>query len=91
MTICEFCLQLEEGGQCRLGLNLPKRMGCRDFDPGIEKFCSKPGDFMNSGQLIQMATYFGIKGKELKKVKLMADQEERLRAHPSPPVNILPQ
>lgn len=83
MIICEFCLQHQEGGQCRLGLDLPKRMGCRDFDPGIEKFCSKPSDFMNSGQIIQMATYFGIKGKELKKVKMMADQEERIRAHAS--------
>ena len=83
MTLCEFCLQYQEGGQCGLGLNLPKRMGCRDFDPGIEKFCSKPADFLNSGQIIQMATYFGIRGKELKKVKVMADLEERLRSHAS--------
>jgi len=83
MTICEFCLQHQEGGQCALGLNLPKHMGCRDFDPGIEKFCARPGDFSNAGQIIQMATYFGIKGKELKKVKMMADQEERIRSHAS--------
>jgi hypothetical protein len=54
-------------------------MGCREFEPGIKKFCSEPGDFVNSGQLIQMATYFGIKGTELKKIKQMAAQEERLR------------
>lgn|ERR1700754_1891973 len=79
MIICEFCLQHQEDGKCRFGLNLPKHMGCREFDPGIEKFCSKPGDFVNAGQLIQMATYFGIKGMELKKVKQMAAQEERIR------------
>ena len=83
MIICEFCLQYQEGGQCRLGLNIPKHMGCREFDPGIEKFCSAPGDFVNSGQIIQMATYFGIKGMELKKVKAMADQEERMRSQAS--------
>ena len=81
MIICEFCLQYKEGGQCGLGLNMPRRMGCREFDPGIEKFCSSPGDFVNAGQIIQMAAYFGIKGVELKKVKLMAGQEERLRSH----------
>lgn len=80
MIICEFCIQYQNEGRCRLGLNIPRHMGCREFDPGIEKFCSKPDDFVNSGQLIQMATYFGIKGKELAKIKLMAAQEERLRA-----------
>ena len=80
MTICEFCLQHQEGGRCGLGINLPTHMGCRDFDPGIEKFCAKPEDFSNAGQIIQMATYFGLKGKELKKVKVMADREERIRS-----------
>jgi len=79
MIICEFCLHHQEDGRCQLGISLPRQMRCRDFDPGIEKFCSRPGDFVNSGQLIQMATYFGIKGNELKKIKLMAAQEERLR------------
>jgi hypothetical protein len=83
MIICEFCLQYQEGGQCRLGLRLPKRMACRDFDPGIEKFCARPDDFSNSGQIVQMANYFGIKGVELKKVRVMADQEERIRAQTS--------
>jgi hypothetical protein len=50
-------------------------MGCRDFDPGIEKFCSNPNDFVNPGQIIQMATFFGMKGQELKKVKLIATRE----------------
>jgi hypothetical protein len=52
-------------------------MGCRQFEPGIEKFCSSPGDFVNSAQIIQMATYFGMRGMELKKVKQMAAQVEK--------------
>ena len=83
MVLCEFCVQQEPDGRCHLGLNTPKHMGCREFDPGIEKFCAKPDDFVNSGQVIQMATYFGIKGKELNKVKQMAAQEERLRLQAS--------
>lgn len=77
MIICEFCLQYREDGQCGFGMSIPKGMGCRRFDPGIEKFCSEPGDFINSGQIIQMATFFGMKGMELKKVKLMATREEK--------------
>jgi len=80
MNICEFCLELQEDSKCGLGLSLPKNMGCRRFDPGIEKFCSEPGDFTNSGQIIQMATFFGMKGTELKKVKLMAARAEQARA-----------
>lgn len=77
MIICEFCVQYQEDGQCRFGLNIPKHLGCREFNPGIEKFCSKPEDFVNADQLIQMAAFFGIKGMELKKVKQMAAQEEK--------------
>jgi len=42
----------------------------------MEKFCSNPSDFVNSRQVVQMATYFGMKGPELKKVKMMAASEE---------------
>ena len=79
MIICEFCLQQQGDSRCRLGLNTPRRMACREFDPGIEKFFAESRDFVNSGQVIQMATYFGIKGKELNKIKQMAAQEERIR------------
>jgi hypothetical protein len=65
-------LQFEKGGQCRLGLKLPKRMSCREFVPTLDKFCSNPNDFVDPRQLVQMATYFGIKGPELKKVQAMA-------------------
>jgi len=51
-------------------------MRCREFSPGIERFCANPKDFVNSGQLLQMATFFGIKGSELKKVKVMAKRHE---------------
>jgi len=72
-------------GKCTFGLNIPKRMGCREFDPGIGKFCSNPGDFVSPNQIIQMATFFGIKGTELKKVKLIAAREGNSRTEvPAP-------
>lgn len=52
-------------------------MGCRAFEPSLRRFCSDPKDFVNSGQIVQMATYFGMKGSELKKVNLMAARAER--------------
>jgi hypothetical protein len=54
-------------------------MGCHNFNPGIEKFCSVPDDFVNATQIVQMATYFGMKKAELKKVKDIALLEEKLR------------
>jgi hypothetical protein len=54
-------------------------MTCREFDPSLEKFCADPKDFVSPRQLVQMATYFGVKGPELKKVKLMAAREESVR------------
>jgi hypothetical protein len=79
MSICEFCLQRREDGQCGLGLKLPTRISCRDFEPGIEKFCANPSDFKGASQIIQMATFFEFKGKELKKIKQVALEEEELR------------
>jgi hypothetical protein len=58
-------------------------MGCREFDPGIEKFCADPTDFKGAGQIIQMATFFGIKGMELKKIKVIAAREEQARIETS--------
>jgi hypothetical protein len=54
-------------------------MSCREFTPGIKNFCSEPGDFVNAAQIIQMATFFGIKRAEMKKVKLIASREEEMR------------
>jgi hypothetical protein len=83
MLICEFCLQFQNDGKCRYGFNLPPRMSCHEFDPGIEKFCDNPKDFVDGRQIIQMATYFGFKGMELKKIKRIATLEELLRSKPS--------
>jgi hypothetical protein len=87
VLLCEFCDQYKKnGGECRLGLPLPKRMSCRDFDPGVEGFCSNPADFVSAAQVLQMAVYFDIKGAELKKVRLMAarEVETRERGEPAP-------
>jgi len=80
MIVCEFCLQYVRDGECRLGLKIPKGMSCREFDPGMDKFCANPKDFVSPSQIIQMAQYFGFKGTELKKVKVMATAEESSRS-----------
>jgi hypothetical protein len=80
MIICEFCLQYGSDAKCGLGLSIAKGMSCREFGPVMERFCSDPNDFVNPSQIIQMATFFGMKGTELKKVKLMAAQEESSRS-----------
>jgi hypothetical protein len=79
LKICEFCLQYKQDGECGLGLKIPKSMTCREFRPTLEKFCSDAKDFVDPKQIVQMATYFGIKGPELKKVKLMAAREDSFR------------
>jgi hypothetical protein len=58
-------------------------MTCREFVPAMEKFCSDRKDFVDPRQIVQMATFFGIKGPELKKVKLMASREETSRSENS--------
>lgn len=75
-------MQFQPDGKCGLGLPIPKSMTCREFGPSLEKFCSDAKDFVDPRQIMQMATYFGIKGPELKKVKLMAAQEESIRLAP---------
>lgn len=79
MIVCEFCSHYQPDSTCRLGLNIPKGMGCHGFGPSIERFCSDPKDFVNPNQIVQMATFFGMKGMELKKVKQMAAREESSR------------
>lgn len=79
MIVCELCLYCRPAGECKLELKIPKGMSCREFVPGIDRFCSNPADFVNSSQVVEMATYFGMKGTELKKVKLMAAREEGYR------------
>ena len=79
MIVCELCVHYEGDGECRLGLKIPNGMSCREYSPGLERFCSNPSDFVSSSQVVQMATFFGMKGTELKKVKLMASREESAR------------
>jgi hypothetical protein len=80
MIVCEFCLHYTQVGKCQLGLNIPKRMTCREFAPGIKKFCADPKDFVNQNQIVQMAAFFGFQRMELKKIRLMAAGEENRAA-----------
>ncbi|MFN2576368.1 MAG: hypothetical protein ABR607_01615 [Pyrinomonadaceae bacterium] len=50
-------------------------MSCRQFKPGIEKFCADPKDFVSENQIVQMAIFFGFQRTELKKIKAMAAGE----------------
>ena len=74
MTICEFCRHHSTVGTCELGLNLPKTMRCREFQPGIEKFCADPADFVSPTQIVEMAKFFGFDRTELKKIKIVAER-----------------
>ena len=74
MIICDFCLLRSQDGACNLGLNIPKTMKCREFAPGIEKFCAKASDFVSSNQITDMARFFGIEKTELKKVRIIAER-----------------
>lgn len=80
MIVCEFCSHYQPDGRCGLGLNIPKGMSCHAFAPSIAKFCSNPKDFVSPNQIVQMAAFFGMKGTELKKVKLMAAREDSARS-----------
>ena len=71
--------------ECTLGLRIPSGMSCREFATGIERFCADPKDFVSSNQVVEMAAFFGLKGRELKKVKLMASREETYRSLYSAP------
>ena len=68
-------------GECLVGLKIPKAMSCREFGPGIERFCADPKDFVSPSQIVQMATFFGFRKTELKKVKVMAVTEESARSY----------
>jgi hypothetical protein len=73
MTLCEFCVIQQADGRCSRGHTTPKKMRCVDFTPGIERFCSTPADYTGREQLKQMASFFGITGKELKRVLAMSE------------------
>lgn len=77
MTLCEFCQLQQKQGGCELGHQPPKKMRCRDFQPGFVRFFGDRADFTGRGQVEQMARFFGLTGSELKKVLTMADREEK--------------
>jgi hypothetical protein len=74
MTICEFCLHRSSEGYCGIGLNIPKTMRCKEFAPGMEKFCAKPEDFVSVDQIVEMARFFGLEKTELKRVRVVAER-----------------
>ena len=74
MIICDFCLLRSQAGACSIGLNIPKTMKCREFAPGIDRFCAKPTDFVSPNQIVEMAKFFGLERTELKKVKIIAER-----------------
>lgn len=76
MILCEFCRLQQSNGSCGLGLKPPKKMRCRDFAPGFDRFFGNRADFKGRKQIKQMAVFFGLAGTELEKVLSMADQEE---------------
>jgi hypothetical protein len=49
-------------------------MKCREFAPGMQKFCAKPSDFVSVDQIVEMARFFGIEKTELKKVRIIAER-----------------
>ena len=77
MIICDFCVHYRQDRRCQLGLNIPKGMSCAGFEASLKEFCSNPGDTVSADQIIKMATFFGVKRTELKKVRLMALREEK--------------
>jgi len=81
LSICEFCEEYQVG-LCRLNLRLPKTMSCHQFAPTLTGFCSEAADFVSPRQIVEMATYFGMKGSELRKVKAMAAREDTNRQQP---------
>jgi len=81
MIVCDFCLLHSRESGCRLGLNIPKTMKCREFAPGIDRFCDKPADFVVPNQIIEMAKFFGLERTELRKVRIIA--ESRAADEPS--------
>jgi hypothetical protein len=73
MVLCELCVLQQADKQCSKGNTIPKKMRCTDFTPGIERFCATPGDYTGQKQLGQMASFFGLKGKELKRVLALSE------------------
>jgi len=77
MILCELCQLQRENGGCQLSYKPPKKMRCRDFQPGFDRFFGDRADFTGRKQLEQMALFLGLVHTELEKVRSMADREEK--------------
>lgn len=71
MILCELCKLQAIDQTCSRGNTIPKSMRCADFSPGVERFCATPEDYKGKDQVYQMARFFGLKGRELKRVQTM--------------------
>jgi len=74
MKLCEFCIHQKADGSCAAGHPPPQKMRCVDFTPSIERFCATPADYTGRAQLKQMAVFFGLAGKELKRVLALGSE-----------------
>lgn len=77
MTLCELCVLQQSDGRCSNGHKTPPKMRCVDFTPGIERFCATPEDYVKREQIKQMAVFFGLAGKELRRVLAMSEAAKR--------------
>lgn len=77
MTLCELCVLQQSDGGCSNGHKTPAKMRCVDFVPGIERFCATPADHVRQEQIKQMAVYFGLAGRELRRVLAMGEAANR--------------
>ena len=73
MTLCELCVLQRSDNSCSEGHTTPKKMRCVDFAPGIERFCATPADYVKQEQIKQMALFFGLAGRELRRVLAMSE------------------
>lgn len=71
MHLCELCTLQALDKNCSWGNTLPKKMKCPDFKPGVERFCATPEEYTGKTQVYEMAVFFGLKGRELKRVQTM--------------------
>jgi hypothetical protein len=73
MKLCELCIHQKAEGKCAVGRPIPQKMRCTDFTPSIERFCATPADYAGREQLKQMAVFFGLAGKELRRVLTLSE------------------
>ena len=76
MKLCDFCRLQQGAGVCAAGHSIPQKMKCVGFTPGLERFCANDTDYTGRDQLKQMAEYFGLTGKELKRVLALSENAD---------------